>query len=87
VEPGGKDLDVSVVHYALGADEFLERGRNLVVERPRPVLDTAADHVVESRLQHSSLLVGETAPLVLAPAAARARRVPRDRDATHLESP
>ena len=35
VEPRGEDLDVGVVHHALGADELLERGRDLVVEHHR----------------------------------------------------
>ena len=84
VEPGGEDLEVAVVHHALRADELLERCADLVAELlRRPVLNAAPDRVVEPRLAHGSLLVGETAALVLAPAAARARRVPRDRRAAH----
>jgi hypothetical protein len=77
VEPGGEDLDVGVVHHAFGADELLERDRDLVAEQlRRPVLNPAADRVVEASLPHSPLLVGETAPLVLATVAARTWRVP-----------
>jgi hypothetical protein len=82
VEPGSEDLDLGVVHHTLRADELLERSRDVVIERPRrPVLNPAADRLVEACLSHGPLVIGETAPLVLAAAAARARRIPRDRAA------
>src|SRR5207245_1643552 len=88
VEPGGEDLDIGVVHHARGADEVLERGGDPVTEQlRRPVLQTAADGVVESRLAYGSLLVGEAATLVLAPVTAGARRIPRDRQSAHGKAP
>jgi hypothetical protein len=84
MEPGSEDLDVRVVHHALRPDELLERSGDLLVEHlRRPVLDAAANGIVEAGLPHGPLLLGQTTALVLAPASAGARSIPRDIPAAH----
>jgi hypothetical protein len=77
VEPGGEDLDVVVVHRAVGADELLERDGDLICElMRRPVLDPAPDRIIEPRLLNCLLFGSEAAVLVVAAAAAGAGCVP-----------
>ena len=70
------------------ADELLERSADRVVELISPPSpESGGRRRRRAAPRARPLLVGETATLVLAPAAARARRVPRDRRAAHARSP